>query len=88
MRPWAWAIQAPLPGGSPPDFRTPPVPIIPVEFEQDGLALSYFSTPTALGTPQEATLQEIRLESFFPPTRPPPRAPEPATEERSQALER
>jgi transcriptional regulator with XRE-family HTH domain len=37
-----------------PDFRTPPLPIIPVEFEKNGLALSYFSTVTTLGTPQDA----------------------------------
>jgi hypothetical protein len=49
-----------------PDFRTPPLPIVPVEFDKDGLALSYFSTVTTLGTPQDAMLQEIRLESFFP----------------------
>jgi transcriptional regulator with XRE-family HTH domain len=49
-----------------PDFRTPPLPVIPVEWEKDGLALSYFSTVTTLGTPQDAMLQEIRIESFFP----------------------
>jgi transcriptional regulator with XRE-family HTH domain len=49
-----------------PDFRTPPVPVVPVEFEKDGLTLSYFSTVTTLGTPQDAMLQEIRIESFFP----------------------
>lgn len=49
-----------------PDFRTPPLPIVPVDFDKDGLALSYFSTVTTLGTPQDAMLQEIRLESFFP----------------------
>ncbi len=49
-----------------PDFRTPPLPIVPVQFNKDGLALSYFSTVTTLGTPQDAMLQEIRLESFFP----------------------
>jgi transcriptional regulator with XRE-family HTH domain len=49
-----------------PDFRSPPLPVVPVEFEKDGLALSYFSTVTTLGTPQDALLQEIRLESFFP----------------------
>jgi len=49
-----------------PDFRTPPLPIVPVEFERNGLALSYFSTVTTLGTPQDAMLQEIRIESFFP----------------------
>jgi transcriptional regulator with XRE-family HTH domain len=49
-----------------PDFGTPALPIVPVEFEKDGCALSYFSTVTTLGTPQDAMLQEIRLESFFP----------------------
>jgi hypothetical protein len=49
-----------------PDFRTPPLPVVPVEWEKDGLALSYFSTVTTLGTPQDAMLQEIRIESFFP----------------------
>ena len=49
-----------------PNLRTPPLPIIPVEFEKDGLSVSYFSTVTTLGTPQDAMLQEIRLESFFP----------------------
>jgi hypothetical protein len=49
-----------------PDFRTPPLPMVPVEWEKDGLALSYFSTLTTLGTPQDAMLQEIRIESFFP----------------------
>ena len=39
---------------------------MPIQFEKTGLALSYFSTVTTLGTPQDALLQEIRLESFFP----------------------
>jgi transcriptional regulator with XRE-family HTH domain len=49
-----------------PDFRSPPLPVVPVEWMRDGLALSYFSTVTTLGTPQDAMLQEIRIESFFP----------------------
>jgi hypothetical protein len=49
-----------------PDFRTSPLPVIPVEWRKDRLALSYFSTVTTLGTPQDAMLQEIRIESFFP----------------------
>jgi transcriptional regulator with XRE-family HTH domain len=49
-----------------PDFRNPPLPVVPVEFSKDGLALSYFSAVTTLGTPQDAMLQEIRIESFFP----------------------
>jgi transcriptional regulator with XRE-family HTH domain len=49
-----------------PDFRNPPLPVVPVDFQKHGLALSYFSTVTTLGTPQDAMLQEIRIESFFP----------------------
>jgi transcriptional regulator with XRE-family HTH domain len=49
-----------------PDFSKPPLPVLPIVFEKDRLALSYFSTVTTLGTPQDAMLQEIRLESFFP----------------------
>jgi MmyB-like transcription regulator ligand binding domain len=49
-----------------PDFSTPPLPVVPVEWEKDGLALTYFSAVTTLGTPQDAMLQEIRIESFFP----------------------
>jgi transcriptional regulator with XRE-family HTH domain len=53
-----------------PDFRTPPLPVVPVDWEKGGLALSYFSTVTTLGTPQDAMLQEIRIESFFPADEP------------------
>jgi len=59
-----------LPGVPPewrvPDLHTVPLPVVPVEFEKAGLTLSYFSTVTTLGTPQDAMLQEIRIESFFP----------------------
>jgi hypothetical protein len=48
------------------EVRERRVPVVPVEFEKAGLALSYFSTVTTLGTPQDAMLQEIRIESFFP----------------------
>jgi hypothetical protein len=37
-----------------------------VTFAKDGIELSYFSAVTTLGTPQDALLQEIRIESFFP----------------------
>jgi len=49
-----------------PDFGRGTLPIIPVEFAKDGEAVSYFSTVTTFGTPQDVTLQEIRLECFFP----------------------
>jgi hypothetical protein len=49
-----------------PDFAAGTLPLLPVEFERDGLELSYFSMVTTVGTPQDVTLQEIRVESFFP----------------------
>jgi transcriptional regulator with XRE-family HTH domain len=57
--------------GIPADWRTPDfsagtLPMLPVAFSKDGLELSYFSMVTTVGTPQDITLQEIRVESFFP----------------------
>jgi transcriptional regulator with XRE-family HTH domain len=49
-----------------PDFAATPLPLIPVEFSKVGVCVSYFSLVTTVGTPQDITLQEIRLESFFP----------------------
>lgn len=41
-------------------------PVIPVSFVKDDQTFNFFSTITTLGTPQDITLQEIRIESFFP----------------------
>jgi len=41
-------------------------PIIPITFVKDGSTYSFFSAITTLGTPQDVTLQELRIESFFP----------------------
>jgi transcriptional regulator with XRE-family HTH domain len=49
-----------------PDFAATPSPLVPVQFHKGGLRASYFSLVTTVGTPQDVTLQEIRLESFFP----------------------
>src|SRR5262249_14685576 len=49
-----------------PDFAAPQLALIPVEFAKDGVRVSYFSLVTTVGTPQDVTLQEIRLESFLP----------------------
>ena len=35
-------------------------------FRKDGRSFRYFSAVTTLGTPQDVTLQEIRIEAFFP----------------------
>ncbi len=49
-----------------PDFGAAPLPLVPVELARDGLRLSYFSLVTTVGTPQDVTLQELRVEAFFP----------------------
>lgn len=41
-------------------------PIVPVTFAKGELVASYFSMVTTLGTAQDVTLQELRVESFFP----------------------
>ncbi|GAI43813.1 unnamed protein product, partial [marine sediment metagenome] len=45
--------------------RTPP-PMLPVALAADGFRASLFSTLTTLGIPQDVTLQEMRIECFFP----------------------
>jgi transcriptional regulator with XRE-family HTH domain len=49
-----------------PDFARTPLPLLPIRFAKDGRRLNYFSLVTTVGTPQDITLQELRVESFFP----------------------
>jgi transcriptional regulator with XRE-family HTH domain len=42
------------------------LPVLPVMFRYAELRLNFFSAVTVLGTPQDVTLQELRIESFFP----------------------
>jgi len=49
-----------------PDFARTASPVLPVRFAKDGVEVGYFSLVTTVGTPQDVTLQEIRIESFFP----------------------
>ena len=49
-----------------PDFGRPLLPVVPVRFRRDDRTYSYFSAVTTLGTPQDAMLQEIRVESLYP----------------------
>ena len=42
------------------------LPLLTITFDKEGQQLSFFSTLTTLGTPQDITLQELRLECFFP----------------------
>ena len=48
------------------DAATPVLPIVPIRYAHDGRRFDYFSTVTTLGTPQDVTLQELRIECFFP----------------------
>ena len=43
-----------------------PLPVFSVAFEAEGVRTSWFTTVTTLGTPQDVTLQELTIESFFP----------------------
>jgi len=57
--------------GVPPRWRTPDlggplVPVVSVSFRHVDQAFHFFSAVTVLGTPQDITLQELRVECFFP----------------------
>jgi transcriptional regulator with XRE-family HTH domain len=47
-------------------FEERPPPVLTVDYLVGGKALSVFTTIATLGTPQDITLQEVRIESFFP----------------------
>ena len=69
--------------GVPPRWRTldldvSTAPFLTIDFSKGDLHLRFFSTLTSLGTPHDITLQELRVESFFPA--------DAATEEASRRL--
>ena len=41
-------------------------PVLPMHFRKGDVALQLFTTIATLGTPQDVTLQELRIECFFP----------------------
>src|SRR5262245_42942675 len=43
-----------------------PKPLLPIHFRKGADTLHLFTTIATLGTPQDITVQEIRIESFFP----------------------
>ena len=47
-------------------FEDRPAPVLTVDYLVGGKSLSVFTTIATLGTPQDVTLQEVRIESFFP----------------------
>ncbi len=44
----------------------PEAPVLPMHFRKGETELRLFTTIATLGTPQDITLQELRIESFFP----------------------
>lgn len=51
----------PVTPGLPDTFR----PYLKVDVVKDELALSFFTVISTFGTPQDVTLQELRIETFF-----------------------
>ncbi len=49
-----------------PRIEQPREPILTIEFLKDSTSLKLFTVIATLGTPQDITAQEIRIESFFP----------------------
>lgn len=45
---------------------TETLPVVPIELNIDGVELSLFSVISTLGTPQDITTDELRVESFYP----------------------
>ena len=41
-------------------------PVLPMHFQKNDVSLQLFTTIATLGTPQDVTVQELRIESFFP----------------------
>lgn len=60
-------VVAMLPDGwkQPPLGDVPDV-LVPIRLRYEGQELSLFSTLTTLGTPSDATAQELRIETYFP----------------------
>jgi transcriptional regulator with XRE-family HTH domain len=48
------------------DLDESPRPLLPIELAKGDVVLRLFTTIATLGTPQDITVQEIRVESFFP----------------------
>jgi hypothetical protein len=56
---------------TPPNWRAataelPSGPTVDMIVEKDGERSTFFTTVTTFGTPQDVTLQELRIESYFP----------------------
>jgi len=47
-------------------LANPSAPVLAMHFQKGDASLRLFTTIATLGTPQDVTLQELRIESFFP----------------------
>jgi len=64
-----------VPGGwRQPDFSAPNEPTLELRFRKPGLDLGFLTTMTVFSAPQNVTLEELRIESYFPLDQPTARA--------------
>jgi transcriptional regulator with XRE-family HTH domain len=49
-----------------PGLEEPPPPVLAMHFRKGQTSLRLFTTIATLGTPQDVTVQELRIECFFP----------------------
>jgi len=49
-----------------PDFSVADEPVLTLRLQRDDVALSFLTTVTAFNAPQNVTLEELRIESYFP----------------------
>mgnify|MGYP000104806141 CR=1 FL=1 len=49
-----------------PDFSTPTEPVFTVSLARGDLRLSFLTTLTTFNAPGDVTLEELRIESYFP----------------------
>ena len=49
-----------------PDWEAPPRPHLPVVLVKDNIQLTFVTLISTFGTPQDITLQELRIETFLP----------------------
>jgi hypothetical protein len=54
------------PGFRQPDLSAPSEPTVVLRLRVEGLELAFLSTITAFSAPQNVTLDELRIESYFP----------------------
>jgi hypothetical protein len=52
-----------------PDPRAPLSPVLTMRLQKDDLSLAFFTTLTMLATPRDVTLDQLRIECFYPADR-------------------